>query len=73
MTSVYVKLIIAGKRTINTIKESHIVPVATRLIIEGTEDGKVYLTFDEVPEKYKGEVEAALLEEGFDTEGNPIE
>lgn len=29
-------------------------------------------TFDKVPDKFKAEVEARLLEQGYDTNGDPI-
>lgn len=53
MTSVYVKLVIAGSREISSVPTKHIVEVAKRVIEKGAEDGETYITIDDVPEKYK--------------------
>lgn len=73
MTSVYVKLVIAGSRKIGKVPEKHIVDVATAVIIKGAENGEVYITIDDVPEKYKADVIAALEAEGYDSDGNYLE
>lgn len=73
MTSVYVKLIIEGSRTIKTIKAQHVTEVAVILIKQGASEGKVYVDFNDIPEKFKQDVKDELAAEGFDTEGNPIE
>lgn len=73
MTSVYVRLVIAGSRKISSVPAKHIVDVATAVIIKGAEEGEVYITIDDVPEKYREDVIAALEAEGYDSDGNYLE
>ncbi len=73
MTSVYVRLVIAGSRKIGNVPAKHIVDVAAAVIIKGAENGEVYITIDDVPEKYKEDVIAALEAEGYDSDGNYLE
>lgn len=72
MTKIYIKLVIAGSRTIAGIPAKHIVDVAAGVIIKGAEDGEIYATIDDVPEKYKQEVIDALAAEGYDENGAPL-
>lgn len=58
MVSVYAKLVIAnslgkGGRTIDSVPANLIVDVAVAVIRKGYEDGKNYITVDDVPEKYR--------------------
>ena len=58
MVSVYAKLVIAnylgkGGRTIDNVPANLIVDVAVAVIRKGYEDGKTYITVDDVPEKYR--------------------
>ena len=69
MTSVYVKLVIAGSREISSVPAKHIVEVAKRVIEKGAEDGETYITIDDVPEKYKEAVIEALKADGYDENG----
>lgn len=73
MTSVYVRLVIAGSRKIENVPTKHIVDVAAAVIIKGAESGEVYITIDDVPEKFKENVIAALEAEGYDGDGNYLE
>lgn len=73
MTSVYVRLVITGTRKISSVPAKHIVDVAAAVIIKGAENGEVYITIDDVPEKYKEDVIAALEAEGYDSDGNYLE
>lgn len=68
MKSVYVKLVIAGRRTIDSVPEKHIVDVAVEVIEQGMDKGEEYITFDEIPEEYQAEVAARLEADGYDLE-----
>lgn len=68
MKNVYVKLVIAGSRTIDSIPEKHIVDVAVEVIEQGMDKGEEYITFDEIPEEYQAEVVARLEADGYDLE-----
>lgn len=72
MKSTYIKLVIAGRRSIESIKEKDIVDVAVGVIIKGAEDGVEYITIEDVPEKYREKVIEGLKEEGYDENGQPI-
>lgn len=68
MKSVYVKLVIAGRRSIDSVPEKHIVDVAVEVIEQGMDKGEEYITFDEIPEEYQTEVAARLEADGYDLE-----
>lgn len=68
MKNVYVKLVIAGSRTIDSIPEKHIVDVAVEVIEQGMDKGEEYITLDEIPEEYQAEVVARLEADGYDLE-----
>ena len=68
MKNVYVKLVIAGSRTIDSIPEKHIVDVAVEVIEQGMDKGEEYITLDEIPEEYRAEVVARLEADGYDLE-----
>lgn len=68
MTSIYIKLVIAGSRTIGSIAAAapkQVVPVAVGVIKKGIDDGEEYLTLEEVPAKYRAEVCEQLEAEGY--------
>lgn len=73
MKSTYIKLVIAGRRSIESIKEKDIVDVAVGVIIKGVEDGVKYITIEDVPDKYKAKVIEELEAEGYKENGEPIE
>ena len=73
MKSAYVILVINGRKKIKSIPPTDIVDVAAAVIIKGTEKGEVYITIDDVPEKYREDVIAALEAEGYDSDGNYLE
>lgn len=66
MTSVYIKLVIAGTRTIASVPAKNIVAVAVGVLEKGADDGKEYATIDDVPDKYKEEVKEKLRLDGYD-------
>lgn len=68
MTSVYIKLVIAGSRTIADIAAKapkQAVPVAVGVIKKGIDDGEEYLTLEDVPAKYRAEVREQLEADGY--------
>lgn len=73
MKSAYVILVINGRKKIKSIPPADIVDVAAAVIIKGAEKGEVYITIDDVPEKYREDVIAALEAEGYDSDGNYLE
>lgn len=65
MIAVYTKLVIAnalgkGGRTIDRVPSNLLVDVAVSVIRKGYEDGKVYITIEDVPEQYREAVNEAL-------------
>lgn len=68
MTNLYIRLVIAGSRTIESIPTQHIVDVAVGVLERSIDDGEEYATLDDVPEKYREEVKAQLIEDGYITE-----
>lgn len=68
MKNVYIKLIIAGSRTIESIPSKDLVAVAVGVIERGYDDGEEYATLDDVPEKYRQAVKDQLIEDGYITE-----
>lgn len=71
MKNIYIKLVIAG-RSIATIPARDMVDVAAGVIVKGAENGTEYITIDDVPEKYRAAVIAALETEGYDEHGEPL-
>lgn len=65
MERVYANLVRAGK-DINTVPKSKLVGTCVLLIISGD------LTYDQVPTGYKTKVKAALKEQGYDENGEPL-
>lgn len=72
MKSTYIKLVIAGRRSIASINAKDIVDVAVGVIIKGAEDGVEYITIEDVPDKYKAKVIEGLEAEGYKENGEPI-
>lgn len=68
MKNLYIRLVIAGSRTIDSIPPQHIVDVAVGVLERGIDDGKEYATLDDVPEKYREEVTQRLIEDGYEME-----
>lgn len=68
MKNLYIRLVIAGSRTIESIPSKHIVDVAVGVLERGIDDGKEYATLDDIPEEYREEVKAKLIEDGYITE-----
>ena len=68
MKNVYIKLIIAGSRTIDSIPSKDLVAVAGGGIERGYDDGEEYATLDDIPEKYRQAVKDQLIEDGYITE-----
>lgn len=68
MKNVYIKLIIAGSRTIESIPSKDLVAVAVGVIKRGYDDGEEYATLDDVPTKYRQAVKDQLIEDGYITE-----
>lgn len=66
MTAIYVKLIILGSRTLDSVPPKDLPKVAAALIIKGTDDGETYITIDDIPEKYREAVAEELEKEGYD-------
>lgn len=65
MKNVYMKLVIAGARTIASLPKKYIVEVAVGVIEQGIDDGEEYATLEDVPEAYRNEVEEKLIEDGY--------
>lgn len=65
MKNVYIKLVIAGSRTIASIPPKDIVAVAVGVIEKGYDDGKEYATLEDVPTKYRQAVKDQLIEDGY--------
>ena len=72
MKNIYIKLVIAG-RDISTIPARDIAAVAAGVIIKGAEDGKTYITIDDIPDKHRAAVITALEAGGYNEHGEPIE
>ncbi|MCM1217212.1 MAG: hypothetical protein NC548_22155 [Lachnospiraceae bacterium] len=72
MKNIYIKLVIAG-RDIATIPARDIADVAAGVIVKGAEDGREYITIDDVPDRHRAAVVAALSAEGYDEHGEPTE
>lgn len=68
MNSVYIILVIAGSRTIDSMPPKNIVAVAAGVLEKGIDDGKEYATIEDVPEKYRSAVVAKMIEDGYDIE-----
>ena len=68
MKNLYIRLVIAGSRTIDSIPPQHIVDVAVGVLERGIDEGKEYATLDDVPEKYREEVTQRLIEDGYEME-----
>lgn len=68
MKNLYIRLVIAGSRTIESIPSKHIADVAVGVLERGIDDGKEYATLDDVPEEYREEVKTQLIEDGYITE-----
>ncbi len=68
MKNVYIKLIIAGARTIESVPQKDLVAVAVGVIERGYNDGEEYATLDDVPTKYRQEVRDQLIKDGYITE-----
>lgn len=68
MKNLYIRLVIAGSRTIESIPSKHIVDVAVGVLERSIDDGEEYATLDDVPEEYREEVKAQLIEDGYITE-----
>lgn len=68
MNNVYIKLVIVGSRTIDSIPPKNIVPVAVGVLEKSIDDGEEYATLDDVPEKYRSAVVAQMIEDGYDVE-----
>lgn len=73
MKNIYIKLVIAGSRTIASVPPKHIAEVAAGVIIKGAENGETYITIDDVPDKYRAAAIEALEAEGYDENGGLIE
>ena len=68
MKNLYIRLVIAGSRTIDSIPSQHIVDVAVGVLERGIDDGEEYATLDDVPEKYREDVVAQMIEDGYEME-----
>lgn len=68
MKNLYIRLVIAGSRTIDSIPPQHIVDVAVSVLEKGIDDGEEYATLDDVPEKYREDVVQQLIEDGYEME-----
>ena len=68
MKNLYIRLVIAGSRTIDSIPPQHIVDVAVGVLEKGIDDGEEYATLDDVPEKYREVVVQQLIEDGYEME-----
>ncbi len=68
MKNLYIRLVIAGSRTIDSIPPQHIVDVAVGVLERGIDDGEEYATLDDVPEKYREEVTQRMTEDGYEME-----
>lgn len=68
MKNLYIRLVIAGSRTIDSIPPQHIVDVAVGVLEKGVDDGEEYATLDDVPEKYREDVVQQLNEDGYEME-----
>lgn len=68
MKNLYIRLVIAGSRTIDSIPPQHIVDVAVGVLEKGIDDGEEYATLDDVPEKYREDVVQQLIEDGYEME-----
>lgn len=68
MKNLYIRLVIAGSRTIDSIPPQHIVDVAVGVLERGIDDGEEYATLDDVPEKYREDVVAQMIEDGYEME-----
>lgn len=68
MKNLYIRLVIAGSRTIDSIPPQHIVDVAVGVLERGIDDGEEYATLDDVPEKYREDVVQQLIEDGYEME-----
>lgn len=65
MEYVYAELVRNG-RSISTVPKSKLVATCVLLILSGD------LTYDQVPTGYKTKVKAALKEQGYDENGEPL-
>lgn len=65
MKNVYIKLVIAGSRTIASIPPKDLVAVAVGVIEKGYDDGEEYATLEDVPTKYRQAVKDQLIEDGY--------
>lgn len=68
MTSIYIKLVIAGSRTIENIAAAapkQTIPVAVGVIEKGIDDGEEYMTLEDVPAKYRAAVREQLEADGY--------
>lgn len=68
MKNLYIRLVIAGSRTIDSIPPQHIVDVAVGVLERGIDNGEEYATLDDVPEKYREDVVQQLIEDGYEME-----
>lgn len=68
MKNLYIRLVIAGSRTIDSIPPQHIVDVAVGVLERGIDDGEEYAALDDVPEKYREDVVAQMIEDGYEME-----
>lgn len=68
MKNLYIRLVIAGSRTIDSIPQQHIVDVAVGVLERSIDDGEEYATLDDVPEKYREDVVQQLIEDGYEME-----
>ena len=68
MKNLYIRLVVAGSRTIDSIPPQHIVDVAVGVLERGIDDGEEYATLDDVPEKYREDVVAQMIEDGYEME-----
>jgi hypothetical protein len=66
--NLYIRLVIVGSRTIDSIPPQHIVDVAVGVLERSIDDGKEYATLDDVPEKYREDVVQQLIEDGYEME-----
>jgi len=66
--NLYIRLVIAGSRTIDSIPPKHIVDVAVGVLEKGIDDGEEYATLDDVPEEYREEVKEQLINDGYEME-----
>ncbi len=68
MTNLYIRLVVVGSRTIESIPERDIVDVAVGVLEKGYDDNKTYATLDDVPEEYREDVVQRLIEDGYEME-----